>query len=325
MNTTMTTNAYAKINLYLDVTGRLENGYHTIRSVIQQVSLYDVITVEKSDAVPGERTIHITCTEPSIPTDGKNIVHKCAAAFFAHFGMDSYRISIHIDKRIPHAAGLAGGSTDGAAVLRILPELYGIKTYTDTLCAIGSKVGADIPFCIVGGTCLAEGIGEKLSPVKRNFASHLLIAIGGEGISTPEAYGRIDRMYADRFQAPEAYGRIDRMYADRFQAPEAYGRIDRMYADRFVDSWAHAGDLGFLGSSEIPTELYNIFESVILPTHPTACWIKTEMLNHGAGSALMSGSGPSVFGLFASSDQRDAALRFFTEQGIRAYSCEFIN
>ncbi len=110
MNNTITLKAYAKINLHLDVTGVLPNGYHTIRSVMQQVSLHDVITVTREDCGTEGREILITCTEPDIPTDRRNIVHKCAAAFFERFGIDAYRIAIHIDKRIPHGAGMEVGS-----------------------------------------------------------------------------------------------------------------------------------------------------------------------------------------------------------------------
>lgn len=281
--------AFAKINLHLDVTGRLENGYHTIASVMQQISLYDEVTVTRCVSDSDEKTIRITCTEPSIPTDKRNIVHKCAVAFFEHFCVQSYHIHIHIDKRIPHAAGMAGGSTDGAAVLKLLPQLFDIETDQDVLCMIGSRIGADIPFCIVGGTCLAEGIGEKLTPVKRAFQCPVLVAIGGEGISTPEAYSRIDALYGDL----------------ESRKNDCYG--------------------SFLQSSEIPSSLYNIFESVILPTHRDAQKIKQTMLELGAKTSLMSGSGPSVFGLFESSDQRDAAYNALIQTGIRAYPCDFIN
>ncbi len=284
-----TINAYAKINLYLDVTGRLENGYHTIASIMQQVSLFDVITLSRAPAEAGEQSIRITCTEPSIPTDQRNIVHKCARAFFEHFGISSYSIRIHIDKRIPHAAGLAGGSTDGAAVLKLLPPLFGITADTETLCGIGGRIGADIPFCIVGGTCLAEGIGEKLTPLRRGFTCPVLIAIGGEGISTPEAYGRIDAMVGGKWER---------------------------HREDFTEIAA---------SAQIPHTLYNIFEAVILPSHDEARKIKEAMLRFGAKTALMSGSGPSVFGLFEDEAQLNDAFAFFKEQEIRAYPCRFVN
>jgi 4-diphosphocytidyl-2-C-methyl-D-erythritol kinase len=271
MENALTVKAYAKINLHLDVTGRLDNGYHTISSVMQQVSLFDEITVSKGIAGSDEKIIRITCTEPSIPTDGKNIVYKCANAFFEHFAIASYNIVIHIEKRIPHAAGLAGGSTDGAAVLRILPILFEIAADTETLCQIGSRIGADIPFCILGGTCLAEGIGEKLTPVSRLFRSPVLIAIGGEGISTPEAYGRIDAMYSEN----------------------GYGK---------------AGDYtDWLASSQIPSSLYNIFETVILPERMTVSELKKVLSQYGAYAAIMSGSGTAVFGLFQSEESASKA------------------
>ncbi|MBE6599333.1 MAG: 4-(cytidine 5'-diphospho)-2-C-methyl-D-erythritol kinase [Ruminococcaceae bacterium] len=285
----LTAKAYAKINLHLDVTGRLKNGYHTIRSVMQQVSLFDEITVTREDCPNGTREIGITCTVPDIPTDRRNIVYKCADAFFEHFGIDSFRISIHIDKRIPHGAGMAGGSTDGAAVLRLLPPLFGIDADADTLCRIGSRIGADIPFCIVGGSCLCEGIGEVLTPMKRRFDCPVLVAIDGEPVSTPEAYGMIDTMYGERFGNDSA-----------------------------------SAELAFMDSPHIPDSLYNIFESVILPHHPEASAIKAGMAAHGARVSLMSGSGPSVFGLFEDVGERDCALAYFTSRGVRAFPCEFV-
>jgi len=289
---TRTIKAYAKINLYLDVTGKRQDGYHNISSIMQQISLFDYVTVMKTDTESDIRRIAVTCTDRNIPTDESNIVHKCAKAFFDHFGIEAYNIKINIDKRIPQAAGLAGGSTDGAAVLKMLPVLFDIRTDPGTLCRIGSKVGADIPFCLMGGTCLASGIGEELTPVNRSFSCPVLVAIGSESVSTPEAYRKIDEKFAAKF-------------------------ADGMVPD--------SGFMSFLHSAEIPRRLYNIFESVILPTHGEAAEIRQEMLDYGAKSALMSGSGPSVFGLFESEHEVATACDHFNERGIRAYKCKFIN
>ncbi len=286
----ITLKAYAKINLHLDVTGRLPNGYHTIRSVMHQVSLYDEITVERLDCPTDANQIRVTCTDPAIPTDGRNIVCKCATAFFDHFHISAYSIAIHIDKRIPHGAGMAGGSTDGAAVLKALPTLFHIDTDTETLCRIGSNVGADIPFCVAGGCCLCEGIGEKLTPMERHFRCPLLVAIGGEPVSTPEAYGKIDRLFGDRIEGGTAEGDA----------------------------------LAFMSSREIPASLYNIFEAVVLPGHDEARALKEKMPSLGAKTALMSGSGPSVFGLFLTEAARDEAYHTLRDAGIRTFPCEFI-
>ncbi len=287
---TITLKAYAKINLHLDVTGRLPNGYHTIRSIMQQVSLHDDITVERLDCPPDTAEIAITCTEPTIPTDGRNIVHRCATAFFKQFNITSYRIAIHIHKRIPHGAGMAGGSTDGAAVLKALPLLFGIDAEEKGLCEIGGGVGADIPFCVVGGCCPCEGIGEVITPVERRFDCPVLVAIAGEPVSTPEAYGRIDAMWGNRL--------------------EEHG--------------APSSPRSLLASEAIPEALYNIFESVVLSRHAEAAALKEALCRLGARAALMSGSGPSVFGLFDSTEARDGACRALSDSRIRAFPCEFV-
>ena len=272
-------NAYAKINLYLDVHEKRPDGYHDLDSVMQQVSLCDTVSAQRLDS-----GIAITCTEPFIPTDHRNIAYKCARAFFDTFKLNG-GVQIHIEKQIPAAAGLAGGSTDGAAVLTLLNRLYGTGADVDTLCEIGGKVGADIPFCIRGGTCICSGIGEILTPLtlpKPNYS--VLIAFPGNGVSTAEAFRQLDSMPSD--------------------------------------SAGHSLDdvLEPLKKGEIPVQLYNSFERAILPIHPSASIVKRLMLENGAASAMMSGSGPSVFGLFASSEQRDSAVKAL--EGIDLYPCE---
>ena len=145
MTKTLQKNAYAKINLFLDVKDKRPDGYHDIESVMQTVTLCDIVSVTRNDE-DDARVITVTCTDPKVPTDSRNIVHKCAVAFFEHFGIEHYSISIHIEKRIMAEAGLAGGSTDGAATLHLLGELFDVHADTATLCEIGVKVGADLPF-----------------------------------------------------------------------------------------------------------------------------------------------------------------------------------
>ncbi|MBQ8370302.1 MAG: 4-(cytidine 5'-diphospho)-2-C-methyl-D-erythritol kinase [Clostridia bacterium] len=273
--------AYAKINLYLDVHAKRSDGYHDLVSVMQQVSLSDTVSAERT-----ESGITITCTDPAIPTDERNIAHKCARAFF-----DFYRISggvkIAIEKHIPAAAGLAGGSTDGAAVLTLLNRLYGTGADIDTLCEIGAKVGADIPFCIRGGTCICEGIGEILTPLtlpKKNY--RILIVFPGDGVSTAEAFRNLD------------------------STPD--------------DSAGHSIDdvLAPLKAGKIPVKLYNSFERAIFPVHPTAAKVKSTLLANGAITAMMSGSGPSVFGLFDSEAALDSAADVLRSAGFAVYPCE---
>lgn len=274
-------NAYAKINLYLDVHEKRPDGYHDLVSVMQQVSLHDVVSAKRLDD-----GIVITCTSPEIPTDHRNIAYKCAQAFFDFYKLNG-GVQIHIEKKIPAAAGLAGGSTDGAAVLILLNRLYGTGADTDTLCEIGGKIGADIPFCIRGGTCICEGIGEILTPVilpKKNYC--ILIAYPGNGVSTAEAFRALDSTPSDS------------------------------------DGHSPNDILDPLRTGDIPVNLYNSFERAVLPVHPTASKVKKIMLAKGASAAMMSGSGPSVFGLFPTEDSRIPAMEALIASGFNVYPCE---
>lgn len=274
-------NAYAKINLYLDVHAKRPDGYHDLDSIMQQVSLCDTVSAGRLDS-----GIVITCTDPAIPTDERNIAHKCARAFFDFFKLNG-GVQIHIEKRIPSAAGLAGGSSDGAAVLTLLNRLYGTGADIPTLCEIGGKVGADIPFCIRGGTCICQGIGEILTPLTLpKSACRVLIAFPGNGVSTAEAFRRLD------------------------STPD--------------DSEGHCMDdvLLPLKNGEIPSRLYNSFERAILPVHPGVSAVRQIMLDNGAVSAMMSGSGPSVFGLFPDEESRIPAMELLKHAGFDVYPCE---
>lgn len=281
-------NANAKINLYLDVTGIRDNGYHNIKSIMQTVNLCDTVTVETFDD-PCE--IALTCSWPSVPTGEKNIAYKAAAAFYREYGMHDSGCRIHIEKRIPMEAGLAGGSTDAAAVLKLLNELYNKPFNMDRLCAIGAKLGADVPFCIMGGTMLCEGIGEMLSPLPPMPHCHIVVARGGEGISTPVAYGLIDEKHSRNFSSPG-------------------GDYHKLH------NGLSCGSIHTVASS-----MYNIFEDVILPAHSVATKLKEIMIEHGALGAMMSGSGPSVFGLFMS---EDAAAKAAEKAGTiaKAFICK---
>lgn len=179
----------AKINLALDVTGKLPNGYHTIESVFQTVRLYDEISVELT-----EKGISLTCEVPQefaasdpIPCDERNIAYKAAKLFFEENGMDC-GCRIHIKKGIPSQAGMGGGSTDAAAVLYCLGQLTGKSV------SAPEKLGADVPFFLTGGTAYVEGIGEIIKPIADYSGKILVIAKGKEGVSTAEAYGNIDRL-----------------------------------------------------------------------------------------------------------------------------------
>ena len=153
--------AFAKVNLFLDITGRLENGYHTLNTVMQQIDLYDEITAEVSEG----NGIYISCDNPAVPCNEKNIAYKATAAFLSETGKKA-RVDIRINKNIPLEAGMGGSSTDGAAVLKALNEIYGYPLTDEKLCEIGAGLGADVPFCIMGGTAVCKGIGEIMTPAQ---------------------------------------------------------------------------------------------------------------------------------------------------------------
>ncbi|MBR5253094.1 MAG: 4-(cytidine 5'-diphospho)-2-C-methyl-D-erythritol kinase [Clostridia bacterium] len=283
----LTTQAYAKINLFLDVLDTRADGYHNIKSIMQQVSLADTVTVTKKDASNG---ITVSCTDPAVPTDERNIVYKCAVRFFDHFGITDCGIHIHIEKNIPLCGGLAGGSTDGAAVLKLLNELYDVHASTETLCEIGVKVGADVPFCVVGGTCICEGIGEILTPVNLSMLGYkVLISFPGEGISTPVAYKALDTLPRPATHAT---------------------------AEDVLDS---------ITSGITPREMYNAFELAVLPDHEKARFVKDTMIKSGAVSSMMSGSGSTIFGLFEDDSALNTAVASLSSAGFGSHICHPIN
>lgn len=184
----VTVKAAAKINLTLDIIGKREDGYHELRSIMQSVAIYEYVTLTKNDG----NTILISCDKPGIPTDDTNIASRCARAYFKKAGIERIGLEISIRKNIPAQAGMAGGSADGAAVLRGLNEMYNALSFEE-LCALGATCGADIPFCLMGGTVLCEGIGEKLSRCENVLPDCTLVIIKPEaGISTKEAYDAVD-------------------------------------------------------------------------------------------------------------------------------------
>lgn len=279
----LTSKAYAKINLFLDVLELRPDGYHNIKSIMQQVSLCDTVTVSRLDSGDG---ITVTCTDPSVPTDNRNIVWKCAAKFFEHFGIEDYSVEIHIEKNIPSCGGLAGGSTDGAAVLKLLNELFGTNADLEALCKIGVKVGADLPFCIVGGTCLCEGIGEVLTPVEIPTPAYkVLISFPGEGISTPAAYKALDAI------------------------------------ERSADHPSAEDVINVMKAGGTPKEMYNAFEYAVLPGHDNARLVKETMIRAGAVSAMMSGSGSTIFGLFDDDTATNKAKEGLRKLGFNAHVC----
>ena len=310
MKTTLS--APAKINLFLDITGRRPDGYHTIAGVMQAISLCDTVTVEVTEPTgmylcslgnhtAGAKSITLTCTNPDLPADSRNLAWRAAEAFFAATGRGCKNLLIHIEKRIPAAAGMAGGSTDAAAVLVALNQLFDYPLTPSALCEVGLTLGADVPFCIKGKAHITEGIGEALTPITPMPDCELVVACGGEGVSTPAAYKALDTLY----------GGFD---------PAAYTPHTRELTALKTSLWQ--GNLTALCSS-----VFNLFESVVLPDRPVARQIKETLISSGAITALMSGSGPSVFGVFPKGDgaAQSAAGRAreaLEAQGIPAWVCE---
>lgn len=256
--------AYAKINLLLDIINRRTDGYHDLFMIMQSIGLYDTVTVRETKS----KKITITCNIDDIPLDEKNIAHKAASAFYKETKIKNKGINIDIVKRIPHAAGLAGGSADGAGVLVALNELYGTGLTEDELCSIGVKIGADVPFCIKGGTLLAQGIGDVLNKVKPLRKCFILIAKPDCGVNTGFAYSQFDE-----------YGKS--------HTPDKLGMLCAL----------QNRDL-----NEICGKMENVFEQFI--DVPNKVDIKDVMRSNGAVGVCMSGSGPTVFGIF---DDRNKA------------------
>lgn len=273
--------AYAKINLMLDILSRLENGYHDLYMIMQSVSLYDEITVTKTDS----KDITITCSIDSIPTDEKNIAYRAAAAFFAYTGIENCGIAIDIKKNIPHAAGLAGGSTDGGAVIVALSKLFGANLREKDIIAIGSKVGADVPFCAIGGTMLAQYTGTVLSHLPDLKLPYIIITKPMQDISTAEAYAAFDS--AERVRHLDKNGMLQAVIASDKEA--VYEKVGNVF-EQFID----------------------VTERVI---------IKDIMRKNGAKCACMSGSGPSVFGIFEDKDSAEKCLNELKKSYPQSYLC----
>ena len=251
--------AYAKINLLLDILSKLENGYHSLFMIMQSVGLYDTVTVEKTE---GEK-IEIVCDKEGVPTDERNIAYKAAESFFTFTGVKNSSIKITIEKRIPHAAGLAGGSADGAAVIVALNKIYGTELSYLELVEIGLRVGADVPFCIFGSTRLSQNIGDVLSELPPMPDCSIIICKPEQDVPTGNAY----KIYDEN--------------SDRIRHPDNTGML-RAVLEKDLD--------------KICLLTNNVFEQVIEVCD--RAYIKGVMRKHNASAACMSGSGPSVFGIF---------------------------
>jgi 4-diphosphocytidyl-2-C-methyl-D-erythritol kinase len=234
---------------------------------MQSVSLYDLVTVTawESEKV----AITVSCNVPEVPQDERNIAFKAARLYLESFEISGYSVNIQIDKRIPVCAGLAGGSTDAAATLTALNSLFGEKARNDELLECAAKLGSDVPFCLEKGTKLTKGRGEQMISVPEMPDCTVLICSSGESVSTAWAYAELDRIHGD------------------FAENKGKSITD------FVKH-LEIGDI-----KPVAENMYNIFEDAVFPVCPLAKDTKKLLLSHGAINAMMSGSGSSVFGIFA--------------------------
>ena len=255
--------ALAKINLGLDVLRRREDGYHEVKMIMQTISLHDDLEIRKTKT-PG---IQVKTNLYYLPTNENNLVYKSAKLLMDEFQIQD-GVSIQLKKRIPVAAGMAGGSSDGAAVLWGINQMYGLGLSMQALMERGVRLGADVPYCIQRGTALAEGIGEKLSVLPPMPKCTILIAKPGISVSTKFVY---ENLHANDLK-PEQHPDVDSM-------------IEAM----------RQKDLGLLCS-----RMGNVLETVTIPAYPVINEIKRTMMDNGAIGSMMSGSGPTVFGIFDS-------------------------
>lgn len=260
--------AYGKINLGLDVIRKLESGYHEVRMVMQTVGIYDELTFEKI-----ENGIEITTDTAELPTNENNLIYKAARLMKEKYHIQE-GIHIHLQKNIPIAAGMAGGSTDAAATMKGISRMFGLDISLLELMKMGVEIGADVPYCVIGGTALAEGIGEKLTPLELAPECYVLVAKPDISVSTKYVYEHLDMAAIE--QHPDIDGMVEAIGIGSLQ-----GILDRME---------------------------NVLETVTIPAYPVIHELKQRMKELGAVNSLMSGSGPTVFGIFLEKRAAQMAL-----------------
>lgn len=269
--------ALGKINLGLDILGRRENGYHDVRMVMQTVYLYDRVTLEKTR----EQGIEICTNLGFLPVNENNIAYKAADLMIREFGIQE-GMRITLEKHIPVAAGMAGGSSNAAAVLFGMNRMFSLGLSEEELKTRGVTLGADVPYCIMRGTVLAEGIGEILTPLPAMPKCYVLIAKPPLSASTKTVYEKIDEQGIQRH-------------------PDIDGILEGL----------NAGNLDKIASS-----MGNVLEQVMLKEYPVLDQIKDTMKQAGAMNAMMSGSGPTVFGIYENRSTAKAAAERLKNTGL---------
>ena len=255
--TTLYEGAFAKLNLTLDVLGKRPDGYHDIKSVMQAISLRDDIEIDIGTGKPWK----LLCDKEDIPTDERNLAWKAAKLFFDTTGKDPQGLEIRITKRIPAEAGLGGGSADAAAVLRALNRHYGAPFSLPALAELGGQIGSDIPFCVLCGTAMAEGRGEKLRPLPNVPDCIFVVCKPDFSVSTPALYAKIDEK-----------------------------TIAQRPNHRAMESALLAGDLGAVAQN-----LCNVFDPIVTEEHLELNYIKSIFNSYGAVGYQMTGSGSAVY------------------------------
>lgn len=277
----VTRKAYAKINLGLDVLRRRPDGYHEVKMIMQTVGIYDVLTFRKKESTGAFTDISISLDREGLPCDKNNLIYKAAELIMGAYDIKE-GVDITLNKNIPVAAGMAGGSTDAAAVFHGLKELFGLTMSLEDMKRMGVKIGADVPYCIMGGTALSEGIGEILTPLPAPPEAVLLIAKPDINVSTKFVY---ENLHADALSFhPDIDGMVQAL-----QEGNLKGITDRMG---------------------------NVLETVTVREYPVIEQIKEEMKKGGAQNALMSGSGPTVFGIYREKEAAQKSSEKIKELGL---------
>lgn len=283
--------SYGKINLSLDITGVREDGYHEIDSIMYGIKMPDTVTVSWEERANGGIEILLEVDKPYLPTDEKNLAYKAALIMVKRFGEGkSGVISIDIKKKLPVAAGLAGGSSNGAAVIVLLNRLWDLKLNTRELCELGEALGADVPFCIlVQNTRYAcarcKGTGAELYPIKTKFKKHVVLVKPNFGVSTREAYEGYDKSPA-------------KVHPDSDEIARALEEVDE---------------------NKVYKNMINVLESYTIMSYPRVQEVKDVLGETGPEYVLMTGSGPTVFALYDSEYRAKKACLFMREKGYESY------
>ena len=279
--------AFAKLNLTLDILGKREDGYHDLRMVMQSITLADTLTLEENQ---GEG-LRVSANLRFLPTGEKNLAAAAALRFWEALGREPEDLDIRIEKRIPVCAGMAGGSSDAAAVLRALNQRAGEPFAPKELARLGERVGSDVPYCVLGGTALAEGRGEVLTPLAPLPRCWVVACKPDFPISTPELFAQADRVKLRR-------------------RPDTAGLVAAL----------EAGDLG-----GVARRMDNVFEDVPPARHYTrVAEIKNDLIQCGALGANMSGSGPTAFGLFDRLEAAQEARACLAQRYRDTFLCETV-